>query len=394
MNIESILSPIGVTAAILTIPASVELGLLTAASFFRSRHRSPEPSKRLPQIAVVIPAHNERESIGRCLDSLSRCRRIQELAAVFVVADNCTDETAAIARAAGAEVMERNNTRLRGKGHALHFAFERLINRCFDAFLVIDADSEVDRGLIEEFAKAFDRGADAVQCSYQVSDPEKSPRLDLALRAFNVVRPRGRSRLGLSAGILGNGFALWRRVLETVPYTADSIVEDLEYHLNLVTAGVRVEYLETTWVRGAMPVSESGQASQRARWEGGRLGMLRQRGAWLAQQVLCGRMRYSEALLDLLTLPLGFHTLLIAIALALPSTFGRSVGAAGSVVLLMHVMAAIAVGSSVVGDLGTLVRTPGYLYWKLKQLPGIVRASGRSVAWIRTARAGEEALNG
>jgi cellulose synthase/poly-beta-1,6-N-acetylglucosamine synthase-like glycosyltransferase len=394
MSIEVILSTVGVAAAAMTLPGSLELGLLTAGSFLPGRRNSKTSIGPLPRLAVVIPAHNEHDAIGSCLASLAQCRRINELAEVFVVADNCTDDTAALARAAGLQVLERTNHQLRGKGYALHFAFEQLLKKDFDGFLIIDADAEVAAGLIEEFANGFARGAKAMQCPYLVANPEQSRLLGLALRAFNAVRPRGRARLGLSAGILGNGFALSRAVLQTVPYTADSIVEDLEYHINLVQAGVRVEYLESTWVKATMPVGGAGQASQRARWEGGRVAILRERGGWLFSRVLRSEWRFAEVLMDLLTLPLAFHVLLLLTALLLPSTFGRTAAVAGLLIVAVHILAAVQDGDSVSDDLRTLAKAPLYVLWKLNQIPRILKSSSRSTPWIRTARAAKELPNG
>ena len=94
--------------------------------------------------------------------------------------------------------------------------------------------------------------------------------MSFAFVAFNVVRARGRARLGLSAGIFGNGFGLHREVIQEVPFNANSVVEDLEYHLNLVRAGIRVEFLNSASVLGEIPVGGRGAATQRSRWEGGK----------------------------------------------------------------------------------------------------------------------------
>ncbi len=384
---------VGNILAALTLPGTLELSVLTIGSFFYRAKTVEVPKRALARLAIVIPAHNESGSIANCVRSLQRCDAFQSLATIFVVADNCSDNTAEVAREAGAQVLERTDTRLRGKGHALNFAFGQLIGRYFDGFVVVDADSEVEPNFIRQFAIAFGRGAESLQCPYLASAPESAPLFDLALRAFNLVRPRGREALGLSAGILGNGFGLSRLVLERVPYTADSVVEDLEYHIQLVKAGVRVEHVSTTCVRGAMPDSEAGRGSQRARWEGGRLRMILEKGPWLLGQVAMGRMRHLELLLELLTLPLAFHAMLLMAAGMLTSGAGRGLAMLGLLVLVVHVAAAIHAGPSLRADLHTLLRVPAYLVWKVRQLPGILKASGRSTAWVRTARSHEGAAN-
>jgi cellulose synthase/poly-beta-1,6-N-acetylglucosamine synthase-like glycosyltransferase len=392
MTAELITSVAGLAAAAATLPGTIELALVTFGSWLPARP-APRPSAaRLPRLAVVIPAHNEGETIRACLQSVRACHRFDELATLFVVADNCTDATATIARAAGADLIVRNNDTLRGKGHALHFAFTLLGQRSyFDAFLVVDADTEAAPNLIEEVAIAFHNGADAVQCAYLVSDPERFARFDLALRAFNLVRPKGRSRLGFSAGILGNGFAVSARTLARVPYTADSVVEDLEYHLRLVEQGIRVQFLESTTVRGAMPGTQTGRVTQRARWEGGRLRMLRERGAEIAGGWLFGNRALKEVLLELLTLPLAYHSILLLTALLIPSPIGRGLALAGAAVLFAHLLTAVGHGSSPRRDFATILSVPLYLLWKLRQIPATLRASSSRAAWVRTARSQAEA---
>ena len=189
----------------------------------------------------------------------------------------------------------------------------------FDAFVVVDADSEVSSNFLTAIAVRFEGGADAAQCRYIVRNSGDSIRtrlMNVALFGFNVLRPRGRDRLGLSAGIYGNGFALSAATLRAVPYTAASVVEDLEYHLALIRARRRVQFIDTAAVYGDMPVAGTGVKTQRARWEGGRLRMMVEKVPGLARDVLRGRFRSVEPALDLLLLPLAFHVVLLAVRAA------------------------------------------------------------------------------
>ncbi len=376
------------TAAIASLPGTIELGMLTAASLLPARRPHRPGQSGQVRLAVVIPAHNERESIGRCLDSLLADNSGGD-AAIVVVADNCTDETALIARRRGAEVIERFSEDQRGKGHALEFAFRRLAPRRFDAYVIVDADSVVAPGFLAAFSVVLSRGADAAQCPYLALNSGEDGRLrllDLALRGFNLVRPLGRARLGLSAGILGNGFALRRTLLERVPYMAHSVVEDLEYHLALVDHGCRVEFVEAALVRGAMPAAGKGRETQRARWEGGRLRMIREHASGLARKVLRGRAGALEPLLDLLLLPLGFHAVLLLAALLGASAAVRAAGFIGLAILGIHVAAAAGRGSSGWRDLRAIASVPAYVLWKIAKLPAIFMASTRRAGWVRTER--------
>lgn len=390
--LEAVWAVAGSVVAAAGLPGSVELLILTAGGALPARRRSVSPPGPALRIAVVVPAHDEEAGIGSTVQSLLAAEPASPAFAVVVVADNCSDATAARAREAGATVLERTNHEQRGKGYALDFAFRTLLPEGWDAFLVVDADTEVDPGFVAAARGAFSRGAAAVQAAYRVRNPGTSMRtrlMNVALLAFNVLRPRGRERWGLSTGILGNGFGLARATLEAVPYDASSVVEDLEYHLRLVESGRRVEFLGEVAVLGEMPSGEKASKTQRARWEGGRLRMLREHAPKLAGKVLAGRLRLLEPLLELLLLPLAWHVLLLLLAVAIPFGPSRLVALAGLALVVVHVLVAIAAGGGGWRDLGALAGAPFYVAWKLTAARAIARASRKDSAWVRTGREAE-----
>jgi cellulose synthase/poly-beta-1,6-N-acetylglucosamine synthase-like glycosyltransferase len=261
---------VGFALIIPAVPLLVELLVLTLAALFPPRKQLQTAASDL-RLAVLIPAHNEEKLIAACLSSLGL--GAEPAAPVFVVAHNCSDSTASIASAAGAQVLELTDDGSRGKGAALHHGFTHALAAGAQAVLVIDADSTVSSSLIAVVCDAFAAGAQAVQTRYIAANPGASTgtRLQaLAMRGFNVLRPRGRARLGLSCGIFGNGFALSAATLTQVPYLAHSIVEDLEYHIALVRSGIRVDFLDDATVFGQLPDNTTAASTQRARWEGGR----------------------------------------------------------------------------------------------------------------------------
>ena len=252
---------LGLVLVAVTLPLVLELALVTAASWLPERSRCGEKSGEEYPLAIVIPAHNEEILISRCVTSVLKSAGHSSRTRVFVVAHNCTDRTAEAARRAGAEVLVFNDPAARGKGFALSHGFQHALNGEAQAVMVIDADSVVSQNLVSEVKGLLANGAQAVQCRYEMESPTEktSGRLAaVAFRAFNVIRPRGRERLGLSAGIFGNGFALTRSLLSEVPYGAFSVVEDLEYHLNLVLARKRVQYLDSARVFGFSASLEAG----------------------------------------------------------------------------------------------------------------------------------------
>lgn len=371
------------------LPGCIYLLLLSVAGLRKPKPLNDRPAFDEP-IAIIVPAHNEATVIARTLENLQSIVRADGNAEVFVIADNCEDATATIAEHKGAHVLRRNNANLRGKGYALDFAFRSLTGSRFAAYVIVDADSIADPNFLQVIRLHFGAGAWALQTRYTVLNAEASAGSclrELALSAFNCLRPRSRQALGLSVGILGNGFALRSAVVEAVPYTASSVVEDLEYHLQLLDAGYRVHFADETRVRGDMPQAQSGQKTQRARWEGGRLRMLREHGLTLALRVVKGDFRSLEPLAELLLMPLAYHGLILSILLATPVSFASGLGILGLGTLVLHMLLAAKVnGMSRRQLLRAVLQIPKYVFWKITMIRTTLLASQTTTQWIRTHR--------
>ena len=372
------LTILGVALVLPTLPLLLELLVLTLAAVFPPRKSSTASSDF--RLAVLIPAHNEEKLIAACIESLGHN------VPIFVVAHNCSDATAAIATEAGALVLELKDDGSRGKGAALHYGFTHALSAGAQAVLVIDADSTVSLNLIDAVTAAFAAGAAAVQTRYIAANPAASAgtRLQaLAMRGFNVLRPRGRARLGLSCGIFGNGFALSAATLTRVPYLAHSLVEDLEYHIDLVRSGIRVDFLDDATVFGQLPDNNAAAGTQRARWEGGRT-LLRRRLAFpLLSEVLRGRIRLVEPLLDLLSLPLATVVVLLLLATLTPA---RIYAGLGLEIIGLYILIAALLGGEPLRDLAALLQAPFYLAFKIANLGRTRRAARSDAAWVRTER--------
>ena len=378
---------VGWGLAVAALPLFVELLVLSVAAALPVRRRAA--SARAVRLAVVVPAHNEEKLIGACVGSL---RSSYEAAEVFVVAHNCSDGTASAAALAGATVLVLDD-RSGGKGLALDFGFKAALAAGAEGVLVVDADSVVSVGLVGAVAARLGAGAGAVQSRYEVANAAATPRTRLAALAFlgmNVLRPRGRDRLGLSCGIFGNGFAVAAGTLRAVPYSANSLVEDLEYHLNLLRAGIRVEFLDEAKVLGEMPEGGAAAGTQRARWEGGRLLMRRLWAGPLALEVLKGRVRMLEPLLDLLAFPLateaGLLALVVGCGLAGKAVWLALYGAVGLLTLGLYVGVAADLGPDPVAGFKALASAPGYVAWKVMMIPKTRAAGRKDAAWVRTKR--------
>ncbi len=381
---------LGTSLVLLTLPVVAELAVLTVASLLPRRTRSESASSEPLNLAVVIPAHNEELLVASCVESL-RASASGDNTRIIAVAHNCSDRTAVRAAEAGAEVLVYDDLMAKGKGSALSAGFAYASAQGMDATLVVDADSTVSSNLIGVVRRALSNGAEAVQCRYEMDSSSKRPatRLTaLAFRGFNVVRPTGRDRLGLSAGIVGNGFAVRQALLAQDSYNALSVVEDLEFHIRLVLSGKRVQFLEDARVCSALPSSQQGEATQRSRWEGGRANAARTWLFPLLKQLACGRPKMLEPLLELSCLPIGYAVFLLLVAGCLPLLWLRVYALAALSVIAGHVLAAAWSGSDFGGDMLILVRAPGYILWKLFMIPSLLRGSRAEAAWIRTERQG------
>ncbi len=375
-----------------TTPLVLELTLVTLANLLLpSRRAGPEASK-MPQapnsnLAIIVPAHNEEFLVSRCVASLRASGGPTQK--IIVVAHNCKDATADRATAAGAEVLVYDDPSAVGKGFALRHGFQHALSAGCCAVMVVDADSIVSANTVAAVQAALASGARVLQCRYEMestTDRSSTRLAALAFRGFNVVRPRGRERLGLSAGILGNGFAIVREVLEAIPYDAFSVVEDLEYHLHLVMAGERVRYIDQAVISADFPESRAGEAVQRSRWEGGRLLTARAWAVPILKQVLRGRLRLIEPLCDLTGLPLAFGVFALVLAACFPMHWLRWYAAASLAVVLAHVLTAAWAGPDFLKTLQLLVLAPLYVLRKLWMIPGVLRGSSAKAEWVRTER--------
>jgi cellulose synthase/poly-beta-1,6-N-acetylglucosamine synthase-like glycosyltransferase len=384
--------------AVSGLPALAASLYLAALAILARRQVPPARSPPRLRFDVVVPAHDEEAQIARTVESLLALDYPQKLFRLLVIADNCRDRTAECATAAGARVIVRNDPEHRGKGYALAHAFERSLAEDFaDAIVVVDADTVVSSNLLAAFAGRFETGAAAVQGDYGVRNPRSSWRtriMTIALATFHGVRSMARERLGLSCGLRGNGMGFSRAVLLAEPYSAFSIVEDLEYGLQLGYAGFRVQYVHEARVLGQMVVTEQASRSQRHRWERGRHALVRHhvprllRQAWLRRSPLL-----FDLALDLMVPPLGQLFALNTVGVTLcvltmglngaapiaPYVWGASVWG-----VLLYVARGWALSG--VGPYGLLdlLWAPVYVIWKLTLR---FRDRGRSQEeWIRTTR--------
>lgn len=384
-----------VALALLAVPAVLSCAYLLLLTLLSARLPVPARSSRQLRFAIVVPAHNEESGIARTVASLRAVDWAADRMRIYVVADNCTDQTAQRATAAGAQVLVRQNADLRGKGYALAHAFDACLAEGWaDALVVVDADAVVSANLLEAYASRIEQGECAVQAHYGILNPMESWRtrlISVAKGAFHIVRSRARERLGVSCGIRGNGWCVTTELLRRVPYQSFSLTEDLEYGITLGRNGVRVAYADEAHADADMVSSAAIAGKQRQRWEAGRMDLVRRFALDTFARAMRARDRVLlDLALDLMVLPLSYVVinvlalLVLGVVLALWSpvfmTFAWA-GAACLLALLVHVLRGWQLSGTGIRGLTALAYVPTFLVWKV-----VLMMRRKTSEWVRTER--------
>jgi cellulose synthase/poly-beta-1,6-N-acetylglucosamine synthase-like glycosyltransferase len=384
------------------IPWFAYLAWVTAAALLGGRvKRVTGAWKGTTKFVFVIPAHDEEGGIASTVMS---CRDVDYPLGQFrvvVIADNCIDQTAEVAREAGAEVLERTDLESRGKGYALSYFFRAESpdhpSRGYDAVVVVDADTEVDRSILTAFAERLADGHDWLQCYNTVRNPDESWRtqlMTLAFSLFNGLLLIGQNRSGLSIALRGNGMCLSSRGLARHPWQAHGLTEDVEFSWMLRSRGERIEFVPTTRVLSDLVSSDNLAAkSQRLRWEEGRRSM---RAKFRRDLLVSSDLTAYQKVMYLLELylpPLVPLTLSLTLAASAQlfvspdpvlrwlSWLSLSIHGIMTLVLLAYLLSPFVVLRLPWRYLRSLRHLPRYAVWKL-----MLAWSPRPSEWVRTPR--------
>jgi cellulose synthase/poly-beta-1,6-N-acetylglucosamine synthase-like glycosyltransferase len=405
----------------LVVPAGYLLVLTFSALFARSQ--TPENTHSDKQRFVfLIPAHNEEKLLPECLASIGRLDYPADRYSVLVVADNCTDKTAAIARRYGAMVIDRYNQVHRGKGYALEFGLAWLREHIFHAhagsfsIVIIDADTTVSENFLRVMDSRIAAGERVIQAYYTVRNAERSWSENMryvALTVIHYLRPQARMVLGGSAGLKGNGMVFSADVLQRHAWTA-SLTEDIEYHMALLLDGQRVTFAPDAVVYGEMPENLTQARSQVDRWEQGRLQMAGRYTMLLIQaagkELLQGHLKRVFVLLDsameLLIPPFSILVGLAFVGLAAAgglfavlkifTPLEMSAGLAGLnisiaagvvVALLMYLLIGLKLAKAPASAYRTLAYAPLFIVWKGQRYFNVLLKRNQQ-EWVRTTRNG------
>jgi 1,2-diacylglycerol 3-beta-glucosyltransferase len=265
-----------IIAILLLIPASFIAGyyifLALVGLISRStKNIQSDSSGHSNRFAIIVPAHDEENTILKTIDSCKNIDYPEDKYDVYVIADNCTDHTEKVVLDNGTKCLARNIEELRGKGHALAWAFDKLSEDNFDAFVIVDADCEIDSNSLSVFDQYISNGDLVLQANDVSANPDDSA-MSYAVTVGNVIENDlfyvAKDVLGLPVQLRGTGMVLTKKILQQYPWTADSIVEDMEYSLNLLKNGVRIRFVKETKVSSDFPIHKEQLDVQRTRWAG------------------------------------------------------------------------------------------------------------------------------
>ena len=339
-------------AIVVGIPTFIFFVEVLAAIILPIRASGPNIAKR-PRVAVLIPAHNESRWILPTLGDI-RPELIQG-DRLLVVADNCTDDTAAIAGGAGAEVLVRHDAERVGKGYALDWGVRHLSTAPPDVLVVVDADCRVSRGAIDVLATTCAVTSRPAQALYLVSAPSETAInyqvAEFASRVKNFVRPLGFAALQLPCQLMGTGMAFPFDLIRSAELASGQIVEDLKLGLDLAQLGKPAVFCPRAIVTSSFPVSISAAKTQRQRWEHGHMSIILSTVPHLLYVSLVRRNLSLVALaLDVLVPPLTFLGMLL-FATVILAVLGEVIG---------HSAAALAIS---LGNLGAFITAVVLAWW-------------------------------
>ncbi|CAI3571111.1 putative glycosyl transferase [Clostridium neonatale] len=243
--------------------------ILGLFGFFRNKEKKNYDPKN--KFALIIAAHNEEVVIGNLIESMLKLDYPKEMYDIFVIADNCTDNTAKIARGYNVNVCERNVSDKRGKGYALEWMFDKLfkMEEQYDAIAIFDADNLVHKNFLKEINSKMLQGYKVVQGYIDSKNPNDSwiaAAYSIAFWTQNRMFQLARANVGFSNQIGGTGFAIETDTLRELGWGATCLTEDLEFTCKLVLNGEKVGWAHDAIIYDEKPLKLAQSWSQRKRW--------------------------------------------------------------------------------------------------------------------------------
>jgi cellulose synthase/poly-beta-1,6-N-acetylglucosamine synthase-like glycosyltransferase len=384
-------------ALAVAVPALVFAAEICAALLGLQRIREILPTaERRSLVAVLIPAHNEAAGLLATIHDIKQ--QLRPADRLLVVADNCTDETAAIAISGGAEVTVRTDPTRIGKGYALDWGLNLLAQNPPQTVVVIDADCRLAERAIDHLVRACEQSQRPVQSLYLMTAPPSwivsHQVAEFAWRVKNWMRPLGLKVLGLPCQLMGSGMAFPWDAIRSIELSSGSIVEDLKLGLDLAANGHAPLFCPSSVVTSSFPNSAEGAMRQRQRWEHGHLSLIFKTAVpRLITAIRKGNLSSVALALDLLVPPLSLLIAILSITsfgtalagLAGWGLAGFALSLCSLVVVLLMVIVAWALYGREILPAQSLKLLPSYLMIKLRLYTAALLGQRVSL-WIRADR--------
>ena len=373
--------------------------LLLAFSAIRSASR-PDAGGRAPstRFIIIIPAHNEVNVIAATVKRLQTLDYPSHLFSIHILADHCSDDTAEVARLAGACVHERNEGPRTGKGAALSWLFQRiLVKEDCDAIAIFDADTLVDSKFLRVMDARLIDGAQVIQGQHVIRNPNEGwyPALTSAMFLIdNRFQNLGRSNLGWSAKNMGDSICLRADILRKMGW-GEGLTEDYHLRFQLLLRDIRIVYEPAAIGYGEAPLTWGRARAQRARWLRGTYDTSHQ---YAKQLLMEGLKKRNLAMVDG-ALQAGFPSYstlsllgLIGLAIQVPlDYFIDSISlwpqiaawAAIVIVLLIYPLFGLALERAPIRAYFAILLGPYFILWRT-WLALVSRFGKKQVTWIRT----------
>lgn len=308
-----------VLALLLAIPGAI-FAIEVAAALLLPQQTIKRGKTERQNTAVLIPAHNEGPGILPTINDVMA--QLITGDRLVVVADNCTDDTADVARQAGAEVLIRKDHLRKGKGYALEFGIAHLRSNPPHTIIVIDADCRVSTGAVSHLACACEVLGRPIQALYLMNAPADSAVnyrvAEFAWRVKNWARPLGLNALNLPCQLMGTGMALPWQLIRKTKIVGTSLAEDMRLGVDLAQAGAAPLFCSSALVTSQFPASYEGSKTQRQRWEAGHIHTMRTALPRLfGRSIASGNLFLMALALDLTIPPLSLLIILLAAMLAI-----------------------------------------------------------------------------
>lgn len=384
----------------LQIPAySMLLLTLAAKDITKKTHVS---GLDRPRVAIIVPAHNESVHVLPTIACLLPQLNATDI--LLVVADNCSDDTAQVARRAGATVVERHDTQNRGKGYALDYGVKALSADPPEVVMVIDADCIVSDKTLDVMAHAVIVSQQPVQMlNLMQAAPDAGLRhrlLEFAMLVKNKVRPMGSQRLGHACHLMGTGMAFPWEVIASLPLATGHIAEDMKLGIEAAVRGKPAILDPRVQVSSRFPVHDQDAQAQKTRWEHGHLATMTELLPQLIRAVIKQKSwTLFVLMLDLMIPPLTLYAVVLVIAsfsLGLACIWQSQTLGLAAVTMTMACMAlglAVTIAwwqhARTLISVRELLQIPFYVLWKMPIY--LAYFFGKRAGWVRAHRTSDHA---